>query len=604
MRFIWCFCLLCAPVAAWAVPAPTAGTSRLMPQSATLDAQLRAAIAANEASAAARLMKRGARPDDSTLELAVYSANLATWRALLNGGLSVNTRIAVSEEAGLGNNAPLLVVVAAGAAGDGMPDNKRRALLREFLARGADVNARAHNGQSALQVAEYNAGDDGQTAQILLDAGARVRPNDAWLLASAARLGNIALLERALKMGVRADSQAARGRHLLQRAVDIRRQSLNEDTPLYDAKDANARYQIAQTLLDAGAPVNDFDELGQTPIMLAADGSLRPALVELLLKAGADLNARQANGPTIWDYALPSRFYTKKQIETMLQGDPFALGDVAPDAATARALVATPEDTRTLELLLDAGIALEQTGARGQTPLMRAAQNNRAKTVAFLVARGANFNAADKNGNTALHVAAGTDSPDAVAALLDAGAQIEARNSKGLTPLLMASGAGFNGTTYYAPLSMTVEGYVGGPEALRALLMRGANVNATGSKSASALHYVAKNGDTKSAQLLVQRGAEVNARAARGVTALHIAAGAGDYSMSQLLLQLGADANLKADGLTPLDIARTPYVTIVNVGAHPSRETREMLAQFAKSDREITARRQQIARLMERHGLK
>ena len=59
-------------------------------------------------------MKRGARPSDSALELAVYGANLVTWRALLDGGVSAGARIVASEAAGLGNNAPLIVIVAAG----------------------------------------------------------------------------------------------------------------------------------------------------------------------------------------------------------------------------------------------------------------------------------------------------------------------------------------------------------------------------------------------------------------------------------------------------------------------------------------------------------
>ena len=373
-------------------------------------------------------------------------------------------------------------------------------MLRELIARGADVNARAHNGYTALQVAAYQANDDGRAAQILLDAGARARPDDAWLLASAARQGNVALLRRALAMGVRADSRAARGRHLLQQALDIRGHSLNEDTPVFEAQGAAARGQIVKLLLDAGAPVNDLDELGQTPLMLAADGSLRPDLVELLLERGADVNEHKSGGPTIWDYAMPLRFYTKAQIENALQDDPFALGDVFMDAATAQTLVAKVEDTRTLELLIGAGAPLEQTDAQGQTPLMLAARNNRAKTIALLAARGASVNATDKNGDTALHVAAGADSPDAVAALLDAGANIEARGQNGLTPLLIATGAGLRGTTYYAPLSMTIDGFIGGPEALRALVARGADARATGAKSATPLHYGRKNRATPKAR--------------------------------------------------------------------------------------------------------
>lgn len=617
MRRLQLFSLLFSTVCASGTPAPTPARAKVVPNSpVSLKAPLRAAIGANDASAIASLMKRGARPDDAMLDSALYRANAATWKALLNGGLSANARFKRETELGV-STVPLIVAVAENAASDDRAET--RALLRLLIARGADVNARAPGGATALFVATQNSGDedgDGQVAQILLDAGARVQGDDIWLLFYAARIGNPELLQRALRAGVVASGEGARKSHLLQNALDIRRLddesgAFNPDTPSFIQAHNARRAQVVAALLDAGAEVNDLDELGQSPLMLAADGGLRPALVELLLKHGADPNLQRPQGPTIWDYAAPLRLWSARQIQNAFAVDMMAFG-LTPLGSGYRATTAaevekrqSAEDTRTLELLLQAGAPLELRDPDGQTLLMLCAGRNRAATLGFLLARGADLKAADHAGNTALLLAAGSDSPAAIAALLNAGAALEARDKNGLTPLLMAAGAGVEGVTSYAPFGAVIQGYGGGPEALRVLVTRGANPNARDARGLTALHWMASVGDTADAQLLVKRGANVNARADKATTPLHIAVSKGDYSMSKLLLQLGADATARTEaGQTPLDIALSPYHTQIKAfgedPAHPSRETQKMSESFAKSDRQITARRAQIAELLRR----
>ena len=624
MRFLLAFAI-CVSVAHSALAAPAKSsvkTERKAPAknstaTADINVQLSRAIAAGDALSIARLMKGGARPNSEALQRALYGANLAMWKALFDGGLNVNTIVEWREDADYGESLPLIAAVAQSAAADESP--AAVALLRLLIARGADLNARGHKGKSALWVALHPNSDSngsGLVARMLLDAGAKVSPEDAWLLASAARIANPDLLVRALELGVSATSKSAQQAHLLQNALDLRRFTdetgpFNSNAPSPVQAANPRRASVVAILLDAGVAPNDLDGQGQTPLMLAADGGLRPALVELLLKHGAAPNLRREGGPMIWEYAAPTRLFTARQIEDGLTYTDEAFGLVPVDRNSFRAPSAAevvarqkPEDTRTLELLLDAGTPLEARDSRGQTIMMLAAQSNRAAIIAFLVARGADVFAADKSGDTALHLAAGTDSPAAIGALIDAGADLEARDQRGLTPLLMAAGAGVAGVTSYGPLSITVEGYSGGPEALRALVTRKADPNARGDKGAMALHYVAKQGDTKSAQLLVKSGADINALGTKGVTALHIAVREGDYSMAKLLLQLGADTTIKAAGLTPLALARQPYVTKVNVVGEdpkpPSRETSEMLARLQKGDRAITLRRRQIAELLER----
>ena len=649
MRLILFLPLVCS-LHALAAPAPPSKTpvcAKAVPNSAAAarDA-LVAAIRADDAAAIAVLMKRGARPDAGTLGAALGRAKLATWKALFDGGVRADVPIEIFDDENVDDEkvqtVPLIIAVAQNATTNG---DSGVALLRLLIARGADVNARARDGQTALQVATQVNGDadgNGDVAQILLAAGARVAPNDAWLLAYAARIASPNLLQSALAAGTLPTCAEARKLHLLQAALDLRRFAgengpLNSDAPSVVQAHNAGRARVVAMLLDAGVAPNDLDERGQTPLMLAADGGLRPDLVEMLLKRGANPNLRRVappenprtpatgenaaparrhrdsgtvQSPTIWQYALSVRRFSAQQIANGLNWSDeafgfFPLGNGSFRAPTPAEVMArqSPDETRTLQLLLEAAVPLELPDARGQTALMLAAKNNRARALRFFTARGANLSATDKAGDNALLLAAGTDAPDAIAALLEAGAVLETRDKSGLTPLLMAAGAGVTGTTFYGPLSMSIEGYSGGPEALRALVARGADVGAQDASGATALHWMARHGDTKDAQFLMKRGAPVNAQTINGATPLHIAVTSGDYSMAKLLLQLGADASLQAQGQTPLDLARAPYHTKIKVAgedpAHPAPETRKLLSQYAKSDRQITLKRGQIAELLQ-----
>ncbi|MGK5090282.1 ankyrin repeat domain-containing protein [Bdellovibrionota bacterium FG-2] len=54
-------------------------------------------------------------------------------------------------------------------------------------------------------------------------------------------------------------------------------------------------WEVAEILIDAGAPVDDLDGLGKTPLMLATNW---PELVEILILRGANVNYVASNGWT------------------------------------------------------------------------------------------------------------------------------------------------------------------------------------------------------------------------------------------------------------------------------------------------------------------
>ena len=81
-------------------------------------------------------------------------------------------------------------------------------------------------------------------------------------------------------------------------------------------------------------------------------------------------------------------------------------------------------------------------------------------------------------------------------------------------------------------------------------------VNAQNIHGLAPLHVAAKFGNYPVMAALIRHGANVDLQAARGQTAMHFAAAQGDVKAINILLGDGADTNLKAEGQTPLEVAK------------------------------------------------
>jgi ankyrin repeat protein len=86
--------------------------------------------------------------------------------------------------------------------------------------------------------------------------------------------------------------------------------------------------------------------------------------------------------------------------------------------------------------------------------------------------------------------------------------------------------------------------------ALRALLNRGVNVNATNSGGSTALMAAVLQGQTDAVHLLILRGANVNVANKQGVTAMHVALDNNRIRLFRDLLFKGADVNAVSDNGT------------------------------------------------------
>ncbi|WP_257263138.1 ankyrin repeat domain-containing protein [Endozoicomonas sp. ONNA2] len=184
--------------------------------------------------------------------------------------------------------------------------------------------------------------------------------------------------------------------------------------------------------------------------------------------------------------------------------------------------------------LLEQGADIESRDQAGKTPLFRAVMSNNPDIVNFLLDAGASVHARDCDDLTPLHEAR---SQEIVKALLARGADIEAGDRFQATPLIYAT---------------TIDCL----EAVKALLAEGANANARDDYHEQASLHIARSREV--AEELLAKGADIEAWQVSGRTPLSIAAGSENLEVFNVLLAAGA--NIRARDLfrrTPLHRART-----------------------------------------------
>lgn len=244
--------------------------------------------------------------------------------------------------------------------------------------------------------------------------------------------------------------------------------------------------------------------------------------------------------------------------------------------------------------------------AAADSPIAHAARAGDLEQVRELIAQGENVDAMEADGSTALLWAAHQSHPEMVEALLEAGADPDIANDFGVTPLLQASrhgdarimsalvggGATVGLASPRGETPLMAASRSGNVEAVRLLLQRGADPNATESlQEQTALMWAVAEGHPGVVDALLDAGADPNMRArvtsltersinadfpTGGFTAAMWAARNGEEAILRRLVEGGADLNItNGDGATPMMIAIVNdrfdlAATLLELGADPN----------------------------------
>lgn len=373
------------------------------------------------------------------------------------------------------------------------------AVVAALLEHGADAALRHPDGETALMGAARVGSID--TVERLLAAGLDVNAVDTFqqetALMRAAAEGHLAMVDRLLAAGADPNLQArvtalkdrknadypSGGFSALMWAVrnghvDVVRRLVagGADLDLRNGDGATAmmiaivndRYDLAATLVDLGADVNDgslyhaVEMRDATTDWYARDGSKLRAnhpnrhsaldLIALLLEKGAD-----PNQPFIGQMHSATMC-----CDTVANGSPFFRAAIAADVEALKLLLArganvewTPTNAEgfkgantnvgltPLMVAMKGGRGVPFSAGpgfvrKGPPPFREPSNREPAEAVKLLLAAGANANALSPTKATVLHLAVETRNLETLKALIAAGASLTAKNADGLTPLQVA----------------------------------------------------------------------------------------------------------------------------------------------------------------------
>lgn len=285
--------------------------------------------------------------------------------------------------------------------------------IQLMLDEGADVNATDGGGISPLILA---AASSDEAVEVLLAAGA-----DTDIVSISDRT---ALIEAVNRSDNAAEMLIAAG-------ADVNLPGRFGMTPLIEAVGRSDR--VVELLIAAGADVNQQSTDGTTPLIKAAGRSDRA--VELLLAAGADVSLAAKNSVTPLSEAAASG---DKAVELLIAAGADAK---ARHGNTLRRAVLRGDEAgqRVVGLLIAAGADVNERDSFRRTPLMAAAGYSLGSTRQLLAA-GADVNAIAMRGETALMKAAENGQTEIVKLLLEAGADWRPKDESGMTALGYAQG--------------------------------------------------------------------------------------------------------------------------------------------------------------------
>jgi ankyrin repeat protein len=429
-------------------------------------------------------------------------------------------------------------------------EQRNRALVRELLATGADVNVAQVDGMTALHWAVYN--DDAETAGLLVGSRANVNATNRYgvpPLFLACTNGNAALVRLLLDAGANANASLPGGETALMTAARV------------------GNLEAVKALLARGANPNAKERRDQTALMWAAAEG-HATVVRALIEAGSNINDTLTSGFTPLFFAV-----REGHIDVVR---------VLLDAGVNVNETLQPRKDQPAPT----GSARYQPVRNGSSPLLMAVENGHFELAMALVEAGADPND-QRSGFSPLHAISWVRKPDAsdagdpapigsgrltslqfVRALVARGANVNARLAKGVPrPPASATLLGTEGATPFLMAADRAD-----VPLMRELVKAGADPSLPNADMSTPLMAAAGLGTSDpleeagtedealdAVKMLLDLGADINAVDHKGDTAMHGAAYGNFPVIVQLLADRGADINIwklpDTEGRTPLFIA-------------------------------------------------
>jgi ankyrin repeat protein len=431
------------------------------------------------------------------------------------------------------------------------PAGDKEKTIRILLENGADVNVQDESwlktGRTPLMYAVLQG--DAALVQTFLAKGARLdlKNKDGETALSLAKKDGLEYIAQLLEKAAGGSAPA--------------QQSDLSSHPLIKAV-KEGRLDQVQALIAKGADANLRTPSGSTPLMYAADGNF-PEVVRYLLKNGADINAKNGSNNTALIYAAIKghagvvQELLKKKADVHVKN--MAKGDALIYAVMGK-------KTEVVSALLKHGARVNDRYDDGKTALMMAIEAGSSDIARLLLIHKADANAVDKDEMTALIIACEKGNADMVEALLKAGADVNKKSKYGDTALSKAIAAHHvrivrtlvRSGTFDRREALFSAVIAGDLEIVQILLTKDMDVNMRGFASGTAL-MLAADGDIAIVKYLVERGADVNLKDDEGNTALMKAVlsfNNTNIASLKYLIACGADVNaINNKGETALILA-------------------------------------------------
>jgi quinoprotein dehydrogenase-associated probable ABC transporter substrate-binding protein len=275
--------------------------------------------------------------------------------------------------------------------------------------------------------------------------------------------------------------------------------------------------------------VRVLSDVPSDPTKKAKDQIVDQARLDAWLAEGADVDQEFANAVLAGDVARM----------TFLAGKGADVDALDKQGYSALHSAARRKDEDIVKALIGLKADVGARDRDGYTALDHAVLRNFGPGIAALAAAGADLDARNKDGFTPLAIAIIEDQYKAAMALIAAGAPIETPvGDAGLTPLMLAAGKEGRRLTLGAGVSRVEKVDPKEPDPLaitRALIEKGANVNAVSKSGVTALILAAAHNNTPIVGLLAEVGADRNFRNRDGKTASDVAQQNGNTAVVSLL---------------------------------------------------------------------